>query len=169
MKSKRIFLLCLLGGLGLFMLNQANAYAADNVDFSGKWVLNEEKSNIGESRFFSTPLLSVEQSEGSIKIDRTRTGRDGEERTTTEDLKTDGTENLTENQRGTTKTVATWAADGKSLTFAATSEFERQGETMTMERTEVWTIDDTGKVLTIKSTSNSPNGEVTVTLVYDKQ
>jgi len=40
---------------------------------------------------------------------------------------------------------------------------------MEMKTTEVWTLTEGGKSLTITSTSSTPRGEMKVTLVYDKK
>ena len=168
MKNNCLFLMGFLAGM-VFLSVPVQSAKAGNPDFTGKWVLNEEKSTIGERMFFASVELVVKQDAGTISIDRTRTGRDGERRTRNEKLNTDGTENVSTRENGSTTTVATWSEDGQSLNLRSDIEFNRQGETFTMNRSETWTMDSGGKVLTIESTSSSPRGENSVTLVYDKE
>lgn len=145
------------------------AYAADKADFSGKWILNETKSNLGEGRFFSAAKMTITQDGSTITIERTRTGRDGEERTSSETLTLDGKENVVESDNRNTSSVATWSEDGTTLTIKSKTEFSRQGETFEMNRTEVWTLGEDGKSLNIQSDSSSSRGDRSVTLVYDKE
>lgn len=145
------------------------ASAAEKVDFSGKWDLNESKSNLGEGRFFSAAKMAITQDGNTITIERTRTGRDGEERTSSETLTLDGKENVVESDNRNTTSVATWSEDGATLTIKSKTEFSRQGETFEMNRTEVWTLGEDGKTLNIQSDSSSSRGDRSVTLVYDKE
>jgi hypothetical protein len=169
MEQKRLFPLLLLAGIFLFLSIPTDAMLKGKVDFTGKWALNEEKSTLGEFRGFSALALMVKQEKDAMQIERTRMGRDGETRTQSENLTTDGNKNMDEGENRTTASVATWSKDGKSLSIQYDIEFNRQGETFTMKRSEVWTLDETGKVLTIQSNSTSQRGETSVTLVYDKE
>jgi hypothetical protein len=168
MKKTRLFLMGFLASM-VFLSVPVQSASAANPDFSGKWVLNEEKSTMGERMFFASAELVVKQDAGTISIDRTRTGRDGQSRTMNETLNTDGTKNVSTRENGSTTTVATWSEDGKSLNLESEIEFNRQGETFTMHRSETWTQDSGGSVLTIESTSSSSRGENSVKLVYDKK
>jgi hypothetical protein len=169
MKHKRFIPVLVLTGTLLFLSVPSEALKSKGVDFSGKWVLNEEKSTLGESRNFSATELSVSQDGNILNIDRTRTGRDGELRTTSEKVVADGSRNVSERENGSTASVASWSDDGNTLNIAYDIVFNRQGETFTMKRNEVWTLDAGGKVLTIQSNSSSPRGETSMTMVYDKE
>lgn len=145
-----------------------DALAAEKADFSGKWVLNESKSELGEGQFFSAPKMTVVLEGTTMTIERTRIGRDGQERIMNETLTLDGKENLVEGENRTTKSIATWSDDGTSLTIKSDMEFNRQGETFQMSRTEVWTLGEDGS-LKIQSDSSSAMGDRSVTLVYEKE
>ncbi|MGC9471428.1 MAG: hypothetical protein ACP5D1_07780 [Bacteroidales bacterium] len=154
---------------GMFMLPR-NISAQEKTDFSGTWKLNESKSSTDEGRFrMGTPTLTVTQKENEMKVDRIMRGRDDQERTFTSTYSLDGKETSQEAFRGTTTSVAGWSDNGKSLTITTTRKMERDGQTMEMKTTEVWTLTEGGNSLTITSTSNTPRGEMKVTLVYDKQ
>jgi hypothetical protein len=155
--------------LCLFLLYPVNAQAGEKVDFSGEWVLNESKSNLGEGRFFSSTKMTVKQEESTIMIERTSTGRDGEQRTRSETLTMDGKENVNKSENRSSTTTVSWSDDGISMTLNSNREFSRQGETFEMKSEETWTLSGDGNTLTIQSTTSSPRGERSVTLVYDKK
>jgi len=81
----------------------------------------------------------------------------------------DGKENKMETERRSSTTVVTWSEDGSALTIKADSEFSRQGEVMKMKSEEIWTLEEDGKILKIKSSMTTPRGDRAVTLVYDKK
>jgi hypothetical protein len=63
------------------------------------------------------------------------------------------------------KSVATWSADGKSLTIKTTMEFNGNQRTTT----QVWSMSD-AKTLSIVQTRTGRDGnEVKTTMVYDKK
>ena len=161
-------ILCL-AAIFIFILPQTKASVPDNPDFAGEWVLNEEKSTLGERMSFAAVGLTVIQDEGILHIDRTRTGRDGQLRTMSEEVNTNGEKTVTERENGSTTSWATWSEDGTSLNIKYEITFSRQGETFTMNRSEAWRLDDQGKVLTIESVSSSQRGENSLTLVYDRK
>ncbi|MFO7671039.1 MAG: hypothetical protein R6W31_15385 [Bacteroidales bacterium] len=169
MKQKRVFRLLAIAVLGLLLVIPVNAWAAKKANFSGEWVLNESKSELGEGRMFSPTKMTVQQEGNSITLERTRTGREGEERTSKEVLTLDGKESINKSENRTSTSTAAWSKDGKSLTIQTNTVFDRQGETFEMKSTEVWTMEEDGKILTVQSDSTSPRGERSVKLVYDKK
>jgi hypothetical protein len=169
MKQKRNYHLRGMIMLCLFLIIPALSFAAGNTDFTGEWTLNNEKSELGEGRFFSPLRMTVKQEEVAITIDRTTTGRDGEERTISQTLTMDGKENKMESERRNSITFVTWSEDGSALTIKADSEFSRQGEVMKIKSEEIWTLEGDGKILKIQSSMSSPRGDRAVTLVYDKK
>ena len=102
MKRTPTFQLLLLAFLCMLIL-PTEAYAAEEPDFSGKWVLNESKSELGEGRFFSAPKMTVAMEANAMTIERTRIGRDGQERIMSETLTLDGKENLLETENRKTE------------------------------------------------------------------
>jgi hypothetical protein len=169
MKNSRRLQLFLVSLMATLLLVPVVSFAADKPDFTGQWTLNESKSDLGEGGSFAAIKMTVTQKGNSLTIERTRTGRDGEERTNSETFTMDGKENIVEGENRTTTSVVTWSADGSALTIKAKREFERQGETFEMNSTEVWTLAEGGKTLHIKSESSSQRGERSATLVYDKK
>ena len=169
MKNSRIFRLSAVLMLCSFLLIPATSFAGGLEDFTGKWTLNEDKSDLGEGRFFAATKVSITQDGLSITIERTRTGRDGEERTSSETISLDGKENVSETENRKTTSTASWLVDKSALHIKSTIEFSRQGETMEMERAEVLTLGEDGKALNIQSDMSSARGDRSVTLVYDKE
>lgn len=169
MKSRKVFPLCAWLLLCAFFFVPTTSFAAGDVDFSGKWTLNESKSDLGEGRFFAATKMTITQDKKSITFERTRTGRDGEERTSSETISLDGKENASETENRKTVSVATWSEDKNTLTIKSNIEFSRQSETMEMQRTEVLILGEDGKVLKIQSDMSSERGDRSVSLVYDKE
>jgi len=92
----------------------------------------------------------------------TRIGQDGTARVSKYTL--DGKESVNTTDRGERKSIANWAAGGKTLTIVTKSTFNGNERTST----EVWSLTD-AKTLSIVSTRQGQNGEVKATMVYDKK
>jgi hypothetical protein len=103
-----------------------------------------------------------------LTVDRTRPDQNGTQQTITSKYTLDGKECVNTSGMGDSKSVATWAADGKSLTIVTNRTFDRNGQSMTMKTTEVWTLTSPTS-LSIISTRTSQNGDRTSTMVYDKK
>jgi Tol biopolymer transport system component len=142
------------------------------VNFAGNWTFNAEKSTQpqgGGGQRFGGGDAVVTQEANLLTVSRTRTGQDGTPTTTVMKYTLDGKESINTNPRGDSKSVATWAADGKSLSIKTSRTFDMNGETRTMTSTEVWVLTDP-KVLTITSTRQGQDGADVVTkMVYDKK
>jgi hypothetical protein len=143
-------------------------------NFAGTWALNAAKSTFsqgqgqgGGQRMGGGNFVATQEA-NLLTVVRTRTNQNGEATTTTMKYTLDGKESLNTSARGDRKSVATWSADGKTLTIATSRKMDMNGETMTMKSTEVWTLKD-AKTLLVQSTSTTPNGERKNTMVYDKK
>jgi hypothetical protein len=169
MKSLRFFQVLTLSLICSFLLASTSSFAARKIDFTGEWNLNEDKSDFGDGPAFAAIKIVVKQEGKTITIERTRMGRDGEERTSSETLTMDGKDNINEGERGTSNTVVTWADDKTTLTIKSKREFSRDGEIFEMNSIEVWTLTEGGDILKIQSDISSPRGERSATLVYDKK
>jgi hypothetical protein len=138
-------------------------------DFSGTWAFNESKSNLGEGgNFGRASKMTITQDGNNLSVDRVRTGQDGQETTTNEKYTLDGKESVNTSGRGPSKTIVTWSPDGKSLNFAVTRTFERDGQTTEMKSSQVWTLTD-AKTLSVLSVFVMQDQENKSTLVYDKK
>lgn len=147
---------------------------AGKANFSGTWALNAEKSTFGQAQGqapqgqgqrggFGGGNFVAKQEANLLSVERTRG-----EQTTVSKYTLDGKESVNSTGRGESKSTATWSADGKSLTVVTTRSFERDGQTTQMKSTEVWTLTSPA-LLSIVTTSTTPNGERKTTMVYDKK
>lgn len=141
-----------------------------NADFKGEWTFNEGKSKMGEGRMrMNATTLKVSTDGAAIVIERT-SSFNGESRTTSEKITTDGKPSES-TVFGNSKKVstATWSASGEELTINGTTNFERDGNTIEIKSVEIWKLIDGGKGLSIDATTTTPRGESKTTLVYDKK
>jgi hypothetical protein len=155
----------------VFLLMLSASCFAQKTNFSGTWKFNESKSQLGEGRFRMAPSkIKLAQNDSVILADLTRQRPTGEEMTSTEKYTLNGKEcdNSVPAQNRTKKSIITFSADGKIMTIASTSAFERDGNRMEFKSTEIYKLSDDGKTLTINNTTNSTRGEFKTSLVYDK-
>lgn len=144
-------------------------------DFTGKWAFNADKSDMGQSPQgggrmggFGGGDFTATQNAGVLTVESARTGQDGQTTTVTSKYNLDGKESVNTTGRGESKSIATWSADGKSLTIVTTRTMERDGQSMEFKTTEVWTL-TSPSVLSVVRTMTTPNGEMKTTMVYDKK
>lgn len=157
----------------LFAMVCFAAAAFAGTDFTGTWTLDKAKSELpdpGQGRGpggFNASMMVVTQDAASITVERTSTGRDGQERKTTTKLTPDGKVVTETNDRGATDTKASW--DGATLVVDTVRKFEREGETFEMKRSEKWTLSADGKELTVAFTQSSSRGDSAGKAVYTKK
>jgi hypothetical protein len=152
----------------LFLLASAGVFAQTN--FSGTWAFNESKSNFGTSQFrFAATAMTVVQDGNNMTVESTMPSRDGGEMKTNDKFTLDG--KVCENPmfNTTRKSTLTWSEDKSALTIASVMNFERDGQSQEFKTTAVWKLAEDGKILTIESSFNGPDGEIKTTLVYDKK
>lgn len=148
---------------------------AGKANFAGAWAFNAEKSDQpqqgggGGGRGMFGGDFTAKQDGNLLQVERTRTNpQSGETTTTTTKYTLDGKESVNTTGRGESKSVATWSADGKSLTINTSSSFTGQdGTVREMKSKEVWTL--AGAELTIVSTSQTQDGERVMKRVYNKK
>lgn len=140
-------------------------------DYSGSWKLNESKSELGDyGGRFAPRKIKAEQKEESITIDRTAQSFNGGEATSTETISFDGKPSQTSVfGAAVKKSTAKWSDDGQTLTISYTITFQRNGEPLEITGTEAWSLSADGKTLTLQTVSNSPQGELAMKMVYDKE
>lgn len=145
---------------------------AQKANFAGTWTYSAEKSTPppaagggggGGRGGFGAGNFVATQDANLLTVSRTRTGQDGTPTTTVSKYTLDGKESVNTTARGESKSVATWSADGKSLTIVTTRDFNGN----VMKTTEVWTL-TAPKALSIVTTRPSQDGgEVKTTAVYE--
>jgi len=139
-------------------------------DFSGKWKLNESKSELGQFADFAPSLIETAQTENAISISRTAKSFDGNEITTKEALTFDGKEAISalfgESKK---KSSSGWSEDGKTMTITYTLLLEFNGQSSEVKGKEVWSLGDDGKTMIVKNNSSSSFGDLDTKSVYEKQ
>jgi Tol biopolymer transport system component len=140
-------------------------------NFAGSWTFNAEKSTQPQGGGGGQRMggdVVVAQEANLLTVTRTRTGQDGQPQTTVMKYTLDGKESINTSPRGDSKSVATWSADGKTLTVATSRTMDMNGETRTIKSSEAWVLTD-AKTLTVTSTRQGQDGEVKTVLVYNKK
>ncbi len=158
--------------IAILLMSAVSMSAQDNrVDFSGEWVLNTDKSDLGRGPRgrgggMSPSKLIIEQKENQLVVKAFRKNRSGEDVTTESTYALDGKKS--ENKRGFGKQVSVteWSEDGQTLKISSTMTMSRGDRKFTMESTETWALSKS--TLIIETTRSTPMGEMTSKLVYEK-
>ena len=154
--------------MALILLPLSMSGQGSKTNFSGSWTYNADKSTQTQGPGRSGGDLTIKQEGNLLTVDRTMQGRDGQPMTMSSKYTLDGKESVNQSRMGESKSTATWSTDGKTLTIKTTRTMTREGQTRTMNSTEVWSLTD-AKTLSIESTMPSPNGEMKMTSVYNKK
>jgi hypothetical protein len=161
---KRVLALCAIVALVLAIPTIAKAQAKP--DFSGKWVQDMEKSDPmggpgGGGRGPAGPQrLTITQTATELIIARETPM--GSMKTV---YKLDGTENVNEMGRGSSKTKCHW--EGNTLVTEGTQTMTTPNGEMTMQIKEVRSLDADGSMV-VATTTKSERGERTRKLVFKK-
>jgi hypothetical protein len=148
-----------------------NTTLSAQVNFAGTWALNETKSTPVEGGFrMGAALMTITQDGVNLTIESTRKNQNGEDVKSTLKYTLDGKEcSNVAFGNSTRKSVVTWSADKKTLAFAHTMNFEREGQTTEFKSSETWKIKENDKTLVIETTFNMQGEERKTTNVYDKK
>lgn len=139
------------------------AVAADKPNFSGDWKLNAAKSTLGPMPAPTSYTRIVTHAEPSITIEDTQIGTAAGDQHDTRTYTTDGKEISYQANGADVKSAATW--DGDALQFD--SKASVQGADLVIK--DKMTLGDSGKTLTDAVHITTPQGDIDVTLVFDKQ
>jgi hypothetical protein len=140
-------------------------------NFSGTWILNEQKSDFGEyGRMMASDKIVIVQKGKKLTMERYITTPTGEAYNYPENYTLDGKEciNPLWEQSKKTSTVA-WSEDKKSLTFTSLLELMFEGNEMKINTVEVYSLEDGGKSMVIKETASTEYGDTVVSFIYDLQ
>ena len=138
-------------------------------DFSGDWVLNEDKSSLGNfGAGNSANKMSIMQNGTELSLKRQYIEEWSDPRVTEDKFIMNGEEikSATMPSRATT---AKLSANADTLMITSKMAFRNGGTNFQMATNENWSLQNKGKTLSIVQTSSSPRGDRKVTLVYDKQ
>ena len=148
-------------GLPLLSLNKP-------ADFSGEWVLNEDKSMLGGAGNLPHKL-KIDQKENEIAVQKSFVEEWTDDRVTEEKLMLNGEESKSQYFGAPRITTARMSLNRDTLIIKSNVTFNRGGQTSKMTTTEDWDLQNHGKTLSIIQSSSSPQGERKIMLVYDKE
>jgi hypothetical protein len=139
------------------------ALAADKPNFSGDWKMNAAKSSFGPIPAPATYTRKVTHAEPSITIENTQTGTAMGDQHDTRTYTTDGKEISYQANGADVKAAVSW--DGNALLI--NSKASIQGMDIIIKDTI--TLADDGKTMTDAVHVASPQGDIDLALVFDKQ
>ena len=156
MKSllKSVLIIAALAGL---------ASAADKPNYSGEWKLNAAKSNFGPLPAPATFTRKVTHAEPSITIEDTQTGTAAGDQHDTHTYTTDGKEITFQANGADVKATLTWEGDA----LLVNSKASVQGTDILIK--DKITLSDEGKTMTDTIHIGSPQGELDMSIVFEKQ
>ncbi len=139
-------------------------------DFSGEWVLNEDKSSLGNQGAGNLAAkLKISQKENELDIQRSFIEEWRDDRVTDEKMMLNGEESKSEFYGAPRVTTAGLSGNRDTLKIKSKVTFNRGGQTSEMTTDETWDLQNHGKVLAITQSSVSPQGERKITMIYDKK
>ena len=138
------------------------AAAADKPDFSGAWKLDPDKSNFGPMPAPDKMERKVSHKDPSLSVDESRSGAQGDMAMSFK-YTTDGKESTNSFMGQDMKSTAAW--DGSALVINSKADFGGAEVKITSK----WSLSADGKVLTDAWHIVSPQGEVDLVFVMNKQ
>jgi len=158
MKTKSFLLLCLFVGITIAQLSAQGT----KVNFSGKWIINIEKSQLLPTTFVKE--YTIEQYDNVITFKFTHLGLYDKETTSSYSYTVDGSKSTKEDDFGVEVTIAKWSEDGKSFTVSRSinSKFD---PAFNEELLDEYKISKDLKTLTISHTTDFATYQI---IVYDK-
>jgi hypothetical protein len=142
------------------------------LNFSGQWVFNEDASTLDNGGTGGIPYqLAINQQGNDLVIKRTMISEYSDNTITEEQLTLDGKEKELRAPFGNRPRMvsAHLSANADTLLIDSKMTFTNGGRTIESSTSEVWTLQDNGKALAVKQTSNSQRGRRSITAVYYKQ
>lgn len=169
----------ILGSDDAFYINALNPYRAKiglpplsltkPADFSGEWILNEDKSVLGNGGAGNAASrMTVNQDGSQVVLKRSYIEEWSDPRITEDKLMLNGQE-IKSDGVPSRSTMAKLSANSDTLTVNSKMAFGNGAQGFRMETTENWSLQNKGKELVIIQTSTSARGTRKITLVYDKQ
>lgn len=149
----------------LLFVSSATFAGDEKTNFSGRWVLNSDKSLSEGRRTAAQKELNVRQEENKLVIERISQTPSGKE-IITEELTLDGKEKDSLISGKPTKSAVNWSADGKKMVISYRTIFAQNDIRITIE---IWALSEDGKSLSVDYSSQSAKGTRKANYVYDKK
>lgn len=138
-------------------------------DFSGLWLINEEKSRFGRMGAASAPArLEVSHRGDELAIKSTRILEFADDQVLEEKLPLDGTETHSQFMNAPRVSTARFSAEGDKVRIDSTvaTFWGPPGSKMHIE--ETWRLLEDGRQLEVHRSAETPNGKQETTYVYDR-
>jgi mannan endo-1,4-beta-mannosidase len=145
-----------------------NRYPAD---FSGNWVFNEEKSELGNAGTGRVSYrIKAVQDDDLLFVKRYEIVEWGDDRIVNEEIHLDGTEMSSQFFNAPRISKTGWDPETGTMNIESKSSFNRGGNSMEIHSSEAWNLSEDGTRLNIQRRSTGFRGEEqVVNLVYEKQ
>ena len=138
-----------------------------SADFSGVWVLNEEKSDLGKMGAAMAPArLEVAQHGSDLSVKTTRVVEYADDQVTEEKMILDGSESKSEFMNSPRVATARLAEDGSKIVVESVVTFTWGAPGSKMTSRDTWSLVDGGKELLIQRHVSSPRGEQDMAMVF---
>lgn len=148
--------------IALVLMATLACAAAAKPNFSGEWKLNPQKSDFGPMPAPDSATLKIDHNEPELKVSSTTATAQGEMKNDAK-YTTDGKECTNTMGPMQVKSTAKW--EGDELAMSGKMEFN--GMEITMKGK--WVLSADGKTITQTSHLVSPQGEIDMKAVYEKQ
>jgi len=146
------------------------ALANGKTDFSGKYALDDAKSQFGNPSFRMAPLeMTVTTHNDSLEISRSYRTPNEETVTFEEKIALDGSESKSSWRNSTRTSSLSWSEDGKTMKIKSTAVFAGNNGGGEATSTEEWSLSEDGGELTVRVNVSSSWGELQNVLVFDKK
>jgi mannan endo-1,4-beta-mannosidase len=145
-------------------------FAPAQADFSGTWVFNEEKSELGRMGAATAPeRLDVVHHGNVITIQTTRVSEFGDNEMTLEKLTLDGAESKSEFMNSPRVTTARIAEGGEAIVVESVTSVTWSTPGAKRRTKDTWTLLAGGQTLSIQRSVSSPMGEQKMSLIFDRR
>jgi mannan endo-1,4-beta-mannosidase len=138
-------------------------------DYSGLWVLNEEKSQLGKMGAAMAPArLEIAQHGTDLSIKTTRIVEYANDQVSEENLKLDGSSSKSEFMNSPRVTKAHLSPSDDKIVIESVVTFTWGAPGTTMNSTETWSLLDAGRTLSIQRHSVSSRGVQDMTMIFSR-
>jgi hypothetical protein len=138
------------------------AMAAAKPNFSGNWSMNAAKSDYGPIPAPEKFTREIDHSEPNLIIKSHQVGQQGEIRSEFK-YTTDGKESVNQLRGSEVRGTARWEGDVLVI------ESKRNIQGMDISQTDKWKMAEDGKSMKIESSIRTPQGDLELSVTFDKQ
>ncbi len=139
-------------------------------DFSGSWVLDEERSVLGPmGAGFAPARMDVNQHDSTLTVQSARVTEYSDDEVTEDKYALDGSETKSQFMNSPRVTTARLADDGHQIAMDSVISFTWGAPGAKMTIKDTWTLLDGGKTLSVQRSLHSPRGAQEQTMIFNKR